>query len=103
ADRFLKGNKTVQANFLGQQASFPAGPFLLAATFRVPVSLVFAFKETSTHYHLYATQPREYHGRRRQGVELAVQDFVTELEEMVRKYPEQWFNYYNFWELPKTD
>lgn len=103
ADRFLAGNKTVNATFMGQEASFPAGPFLLAATFRVPVSLVFAFKETNTHYHLYATPPREYHGRRRQGVELAVQDFVQELEGMVKKYPEQWFNYYDFWEQPKNN
>lgn len=101
ADRFLEGNKTVTASFLGADARFPAGPFLLAATFRVPVSLVFAFKETSSHYHLYATQPREYHGRRRQGVETAVQDFVHELEAMVKKYPEQWFNYYDFWEIPE--
>ncbi|MBW8684085.1 lipid A biosynthesis acyltransferase [Chitinophaga sp. B61] len=101
ADRFLKGNKTVTVPFMGADARFPAGPFLLASTFRVPVSLVFAFKETATHYHLYATQPREYHGRRRQGVENAVQDFVGELEGMVRKYPEQWFNYYDFWEMPE--
>lgn len=103
ADRFLAGNKTVNATFMGHEASFPAGPFLLAATFRVPVSLVFAFKETNTHYHLYATPPHEYHGRRRQGVELAVQDFVQELEGMVKKYPEQWFNYYDFWEQPKNN
>jgi len=101
ADRFLKGNKTVATPFMGADALFPQGPFLLAATFRVPVSLVFAFKETNTHYHLYATPPREYHGRRRQGVETAVQDFVHELEAMVKKYPEQWFNYYDFWEIPE--
>jgi predicted LPLAT superfamily acyltransferase len=101
ADRFLKGNKTIAAPFMGADALFPQGPFLLAATFRVPVSLVFAFKESNSHYHLYATLPREYHGRRRQGVEIAVQDFVMELETMVKKYPEQWFNYYDFWEKPE--
>ncbi|QHS62664.1 LpxL/LpxP family acyltransferase [Chitinophaga agri] len=101
ADRFLTGNKTVTVPFLGADARFPAGPFLLASTFRVPVSMVFAFKESNTHYHLYATPPREYHGRRRQGVENAVQDFVQELEGMVKKYPAQWFNYYDFWEMPE--
>jgi predicted LPLAT superfamily acyltransferase len=101
ADRFLEGNKTVTVPFMGAEARFPAGPFLLASTFRVPVSLVFAFKETNKHYHLYATPPREYHGRRRQGVENAVQDFVQELEVMVKKYPEQWFNYYDFWATPE--
>jgi predicted LPLAT superfamily acyltransferase len=98
ADRYMDGNKTVQARFLGAEARFPAGPFLLAATFRVPVSLVFAFKESDKHYHLYATPPKQYHGRRQQGVEEAVNDFVAALEEKVKLYPEQWFNYYDFWE-----
>jgi predicted LPLAT superfamily acyltransferase len=59
---------------------------------------VFAFKETATHYHFYATAPRSYHGRRQQGVETAVADFTALLEEKIRRYPEQWFNYYDFWE-----
>ena len=25
--------------------------------------------------------------------------YVRELERIVRKYPEQWYNYYEFWEL----
>lgn len=24
-------------------------------------------------------------------------DFANEMGVMVKKYPEQWFNYYNFW------
>ena len=55
ADRFVEGNKTIHCHFLGEPARFPAGPFVLAATFKVPVSFVFAFKETDKHYHLYAS------------------------------------------------
>ncbi|MCW3467541.1 LpxL/LpxP family acyltransferase [Chitinophaga nivalis] len=98
ADRFLPGNKTLTAPLLGHDARFPMGPYLLAATFRVPVSVVFAFKESATHYHFYATEPRTYHGRRNQGVETALRDFVTLLEEKIKQYPAQWFNYYDFWE-----
>ncbi|WP_343306044.1 lipid A biosynthesis acyltransferase [Chitinophaga niabensis] len=97
ADRFLEGNKTMEMNFLGEPARFPIGPFLLACTFRVPVSLVFAFKETTNHYHLYATEPTVYQSARQGGVEKAIQDFVQVMEEKVRKYPLQWFNYYDFW------
>ena len=25
-------------------------------------------------------------------------DYVAEMETKVKKYPEQWFNYYNFWQ-----
>lgn len=97
ADRFLGGNKTMEMNFLGEPARFPIGPFLLACTFRVPVSLVFAFKETTHHYHLYATEPVVYQSARQGGVEKAIQDFVQVMEGKVRKYPLQWFNYYDFW------
>ena len=47
ADRFLEGNKTIVKNFLGEEANFPQGPFLLSSSFKVPVSVVFAFKEST--------------------------------------------------------
>lgn len=97
ADRFMEGNKTAEMTFLGETARFPIGPFLLAATFRVPVSLVFAFKETNTHYHLYATEPKVYQGAKQGGLQESMQDFVNVMEEKVKRYPLQWFNYYDFW------
>lgn len=97
ADRFLEGNKTAEMSFLGEAARFPIGPFLLAATFRVPVSFVFAFKETTKHYHLYATEPKAYPGAKQGGLEQAMKDFVQVMEEKVQQYPLQWFNYYDFW------
>lgn len=97
ADRFMEGNKTAEMSFLGETARFPIGPFLLASTFRVPVSLVFAFKETATHYHLYATEPKVYPGAKQGGLEQSMQDFVDTMEEKVKRYPLQWFNYYDFW------
>jgi predicted LPLAT superfamily acyltransferase len=100
ADRFVEGNKTMLCNFLGEPARFPAGPFVLAATFKVPVSFVFAFKETSTHYHLYASQPKRYQELSKDRMmEALLQDFAGAMEEKARLYPEQWFNYYNFWEV----
>lgn len=97
ADRFLEGNKTAEIPFLGETARFPVGPFLLASTFRVPVSFVFAFKETGTHYHLSATPPKVYQGAKQGGLEASMNDFVAVMEEKVRQYPLQWFNYYDFW------
>jgi predicted LPLAT superfamily acyltransferase len=97
ADRFLEGNKTMAMPFLGEAARFPMGPFLLAATFRVPVSFVFAFKETGTHYRLYATTPKVYPGAKQGGLGSAMADFVQVMEEKVKQYPLQWFNYYDFW------
>ncbi|MEO5682586.1 MAG: lipid A biosynthesis acyltransferase [Chitinophagaceae bacterium] len=99
ADRFLEGNKTMTANFLGEPALFPAGPFVLAATFKVPVSFVFAFKETDRHYHLYSSEIRQYEGSSKtEQMQQLLNDFTVEMERKAKLYPDQWFNYYNFWQ-----
>lgn len=97
ADRYVAGSKTVAANFLGRGAKFPMGPFVLAATFKVPVSYVFTYKDDAKHYHLYATPPKEYSGNKQAAIQEALYDYVNQLETRAKQYPEQWFNYYNFW------
>ena len=98
ADRFLDGNRTRKMNFLGAEARFPEGPFLLASTFKVPVSFVFAVKKGLTHYQLSSTKLKTYQeGSRQENIQVMMQDFVTVFEEKVNKSPNQWFNYYNFW------
>ncbi len=98
ADRFMPGNKTLNANFLGEDARFPIGPFLLAATFKVPVSFVFALKETKLHYHFFATAIKDYSSFAKDAlIKEMLHDFKEEMEAKVKQYPEQWFNYYDFW------
>lgn len=98
ADRFVEGNKTMEADFLGSKARFPAGPFVLAAQFKVPVSFVFAVKENNYHYHFFGSEIKEYTGQNKQALmQQMLQDFVQEMEQKLRQYPQQWFNYYDFW------
>ncbi|KYP14588.1 lipid A biosynthesis acyltransferase, partial [Flavihumibacter sp. CACIAM 22H1] len=100
ADRFLEGNKIHSTRFLGKTANFPVGPFLLAASLQVPVSFVYAFKESTRHYHFFASQPVFYtNGNRAERLTNALQDFVTETEQKLRLYPTQWFNFYDFWKV----
>jgi predicted LPLAT superfamily acyltransferase len=99
ADRFLEGNKTVVKNFLGEEAHFPQGPFLLSSSFKVPVSVVFAFKESRTHYHFYGSSllERSRDESKTDFMDRLLSNFTQELEQKVKIYPEQWFNYFNFW------
>ena len=99
ADRFIEGNKTITVKFLGADAKFPLGPFLLAARFKVPVSFVYGMKESTYHYHFYGSEIKDYsYLERDDAVQQIVRDFVADMESKVKKYPEQWYNYYNFWE-----
>lgn len=99
ADRYIDSTKTSRVNFLNGEALFPDGPFALAAGFDVPVSLVYAFKEANAHYHFFGSpainrmndEPKKDFAKRLQRL------FVRDFERKVKMYPEQWFNYYNFW------
>ena len=98
ADRFLEGNKTMQADFLGTAARFPMGPFILASTFKVPVSYVFALKESNLHYHFFASKIKDYSRLEKDSLlQQMLNDYAGEMELKVKQYPEQWFNHYNFW------
>ena len=98
ADRFVEGNKTMSTDFLGQQARFPIGPFVLASRFKVPVSYVFAVKESNLHYHLFASKIKNYdQPDKGTMMQEMLSEFSKEMQVKVKQYPEQWFNYYNFW------
>ena len=102
-DRFLPGANTITMSFLNKTAKFPTGPLYLASKNNVPVSFVYAMKETSDHYHFYATKPKTYPypaqiKKRKQELKTMLQDYVSSLEYILKKYPFQWFNYFPFWE-----
>jgi predicted LPLAT superfamily acyltransferase len=92
-DRFVEGAKTITKTFLGEEARFPAGPFAIASKFEVPVVFVYAVKENKNHYHLFCTAPKIYKDKQSEMID----DYVASLEKMTKKYPEQWFNYFDFW------
>jgi predicted LPLAT superfamily acyltransferase len=99
ADRFLPGNKTIVRSILGSDAELPEGPFAMAAAFNVPVSVVFGFKESTHHYHLFGSKPlqRNEGESKPEFRERLTNVFIAEVDQKIRMYPEQWFNYYKFW------
>ena len=101
ADRYVKGNRTLTHPFLGKEAHFPMGPFILASKLKAPVCFVFALKKSKHQYHFYGNQPKKYEGRGTIGAAAMLQDYVHLLEEKVKQYPEQWFNYFDFWAKPE--
>ncbi len=96
ADRVMEGMKTFTFPFLGGEAKFPAGPFIMASKFKVPVTFVFAIKQGSTHFELSATDPI-IGNRDADSPERIAKAYVQRLEEMVLKAPKQWFNFYDYY------
>lgn len=102
-DRFVEGSKTIIGKLLDKEALFPYGPFFLPMKYKKPVTFVSAIKETDTHYHFYATKPRVYqYSRNKVEIETIMNtmlsDYTAEVERILKIAPEQWFNYYYFWQ-----
>lgn len=106
-DRFVEGNQVIELDFLGAKAEFPVGPMVLASKYKVPVTFVFSVKETNRHYHFYATKGKIYPSYRKpaqrdEAIKVMMSEYVQRLQEVVVKYPLQWFNYHRFWLEEKT-
>ena len=93
-DRYMEGTKSLTENFFGEEAKFPAGPFMIASRLKVPVVFVYVMKEPKLHYHLYARVAEVKH---RDAPEL-LRTYIKSVESMLKIYPLQWFNYFDFWD-----
>jgi len=93
-DRYFEHSKTMQAELLGKEAHFPAGTFMLASRLKTAVAYVYVMKEANLHYHLYTRRAPEFRHRDAQAV---LNSYTNSVSHMLKKYPYQWFNYFDFW------
>lgn len=100
-DRTGLNERTVEATFFGQTAHFPAGPFLLASLMKCPVYLTFGLYRRPNRYDLscepFADSLHLPRKDREQGLRDVVQRYATRLEHYARSAPNNWFNFYDFW------
>ncbi len=92
-DRYFDGGKFLVEKILGKETKFPAGPFLIASRLQVPVVFVYVMKEDNLHYHLYTREANVKH----RDEKALLKAYTESVETMLKKYPLQWFNYFDFW------
>lgn len=99
----VTGTRSVPARFLGREAPFPAGPWVLAALLRCPVVLLACVRETDGYrvslepFREQVTLPRR---ARDAALAALAADYAAWLERLVRRAPYQWFNFFRFWDQP---
>ncbi len=98
ADRIHGSAKSVTAEFLGADASFPYGAFSVATLRNTPVLAVNVMKRKHNRYKVYVT-PLCYdtEASRKDKIAQVSKAYVAELERMLRMYPTQWYNFFDFW------
>lgn len=92
-DRYIEGTKKIEGEFLGKETSFPAGPFILGARLQVPVLFVYVMKHSTKQYRLYAEKAEFKH----RDVQSLLASYIKSMESVLKKYPYQWFNFFDFW------
>jgi predicted LPLAT superfamily acyltransferase len=97
-DRMFRSDKSLECEFLNGKAKFPIGAFVLAVQFQVPVLVIFAPKLTTTLYKIHISKINVPDtGHKKDKINSMARSYIVLLEDIVRKYPEQWFNFYEFW------
>lgn len=95
-----ESSRVCRAPFLGEEAPFPIGPYVLAALLECPVYL-FSCYRAGDDYHmgleLFADRIELPRGSRNSVLENHVRHYASALETQVAKAPLQWFNFFDFW------
>jgi len=101
----LDGTRTVSVPFLGEDAPFPQGPYILGAILKAPTYLLFCVRDKAR-YRISLTRfadpiylPR---GDRINAIAQCATLFAKALEECVVRAPLQWFNFYPFWKTQRA-
>ena len=92
-DRHVEGARTLSGKFLGKEMKLPAGPFEIAARFKVATAFVWNIKEKRNTYVLTAEKPHLY-----SSAADAAQAYLDRLEVELKKFPQYWFNYHDVFE-----
>ena len=100
-DRAPPGHRMERVPFLGEPASFPSGPLILASMLEAPVLL----------FHAVRTGPRTYQARfepfadrvvlhretRSHDLHTVITRYAAAIEQQCQAHPYQWFNFFPFW------
>lgn len=99
-DRLFRDSRSLTARLLGAEAAFPEGPFRVAALERVPVVTMFMLRTGHKRYELRIRELSRQGDEALKTNELAgalLERYAREIELALHDYPEQWFNFFDFW------
>jgi predicted LPLAT superfamily acyltransferase len=102
ADRVFADQPAVSVQFMGGSVRLPLGPFHAAALTGAPIFVGFLNKSGYDSYVVEVDEPwyislPSKRSERAGVLQAAVQQWAKRLEQQVRRYPQQWHNFFPFW------
>jgi predicted LPLAT superfamily acyltransferase len=99
ADRASNKKAEMEVIFLNQKAHFNKNPFQIAYKTDKPILAYFIILTGIQKYKVeYIRINIDKSKKEEVAVKESLAQYVEKLEEIVRRYPNQWFNFYDFWE-----
>ena len=98
----IESQKTMVFDFFGRGTPFPIGVAMLAMATGAPVLPVFVVMERNRKYRGVIEPPVYFNPSSRGDREAVIREGMAKLikkfEAYIEKYPDQWYNFYSFWE-----
>lgn len=102
ADRTPGTGKVARIPFLGDPAAFPLGPHILAGVLGAPVMIAFGVwtgrRRYEVHFEPFADRITIDRRDRQAQLEQVATLYAGRIEQIARRFPYNWFNFYDFWE-----
>lgn len=104
ADRSLKDEATRLTPLLGHPVAIPTGPFRMAAMLRQPLIFMVGLYLGGNHYRIRFETLADFSqvtpAGRDAAIGAAIDAYAASLERCCREAPRNWFNFFDFWQLP---
>lgn len=98
-DRALNEKYEHSINFFNEPANFNKNPFLIAYKTQKPIMVIFVvYKKIRTYEMVFEKIELDYTLRENEAINKGVEQYVHILSDMLKQHPDQWFNFYKFWE-----
>ena len=99
ADRASNKKAEMEAVFLNKKANFNKNPFQIAYKTDKPILAYFIILKGMQKYKVeYIVIKMDRSKTEDEAVKAALNQYVKKFEETVKQYPNQWFNFFDFWE-----
>jgi len=98
ADRANHKKYHKRLDFFNKEAGFNKNPFQIAYKLKKSILVFFVIYTSKQTYKIkHLKIELDYGEKENTAVEIAIKEYINILEETLVEYPNQWFNFYNFW------
>ncbi|MBW2278736.1 MAG: lysophospholipid acyltransferase family protein [Deltaproteobacteria bacterium] len=99
---YSEQQRSVEVELFGKKCPVPSGPYVLAGLTGAPIVPIFGFRTGRLAYRFVALEPQQVslgkRSEREESIRRQAQACFDRLDPMIRSYPEQWYNFFDYWE-----